>query len=49
MEEVRAEISDQLYRRKAQPGMKKFIDEMIESTYIFVTPKYREEYDVTDL
>ena len=48
-EEVRAEISDQLYRRKAQPEMKKFIDEMIESTYIFVTPKYREEYDVTDL
>ena len=48
-EEVRAEISDQLYRRKAQPEMKKFIDEMIESTYIYVTPKYREEYDVTDL
>ena len=48
-EEVRAEISDQLYRRKAQPELKKFIDEMIESTYIYVTPKYREEYDVTDL
>ncbi len=49
LEEVRAEISDQLYRRKAQPELKKFVDEIIESTYIYVAPKYREEYDVTDL
>jgi len=49
LEEVRAEISDQLYRRKAQPELKKFVDEIIESTYIYVAPKYREEYDVRDL
>ncbi len=49
LEEVRSEISNRLYQRKAQPGMKKFIDELIEQSYIYVTPKYREEYDVTDL
>ena len=49
LEEVRSEISNQLYQRKAQPGLKKFVDELIEQSYIYVTPKYREEYDVTDL
>ena len=48
LEEVRSEISMQLYQRKAQPGLKKFVDELIEQSYIYVTPKYREEYDVTD-
>jgi len=49
LEEVRSEISTQLYQRKAQPGLKKFVDELIEQSYIYVTPKYREEYNVTDL
>ncbi len=49
LEEVRSEISMQLYQRKAEPGLKKFVDELIEQSYIYVTPKYREEYDVTDL
>ena len=49
LEEVRSEISMQLYQRKAQPELKKFVEELIEQTYIYVAPKYREEYDVTDL
>jgi peptidyl-prolyl cis-trans isomerase SurA len=49
LEEVRSEISMQLYQRKAQPELKKFVDELIEQSYIHVAPKYREEYDVTDL
>ncbi len=49
LEEVRSEISMQLYQRKAQPELKKFFDTLIEQTYIYVTPKYREEYDVKDL
>ncbi len=49
LEEVRSEISMQLYQRKAQPELKKFVDELIEQSYIYVAPKYREEYDVTDL
>ncbi|MCK5353272.1 peptidylprolyl isomerase [bacterium] len=49
LEDVRSEISMQLYQRKAQPELKKFVDELIEQSYIYVAPKYREEYDVTDL
>jgi hypothetical protein len=49
LEELRSEISMQLYQRKAQPELEKFMDELIEQSYIYVTPKYREEYDVTDL
>ena len=49
LEEVRSEISMQLYQRKAQPGLKKFVDELIEQSYIYVSPKYREEYDVENL
>lgn len=49
LEEVRSEISMQLYQRKAQPELKNFFDTLIEQTYIYVTPKYREEYDVKDL
>lgn len=49
LEEVRSEISMQIYQRKAQPELQKFLNELIEQTYIYVTPKYREEYDVTNL
>jgi peptidyl-prolyl cis-trans isomerase SurA len=49
LEEVRSEISMQLYQRKAQPELKKFVEELVEQSYIYVAPKYREEYDVTDL
>ena len=49
LEEVRSEISNRLYQRKSQPELKKFFDTLIEQSYIYVTPKYREEYDVTDL
>ena len=49
LEEVRSEISMQLYQRKAEPGLKKFVDELIEQSYLYVTPKYREEYDVKEL
>ena len=49
LEEVRSEISMQLYQRKAQPGLEKFVDELIEQSYIYVTPKYLAEYDVEDL
>jgi peptidyl-prolyl cis-trans isomerase SurA len=49
LEEVRSEISMQLYQRKAEPGLKKFVDELIEQSYVYVTPKYREEYDVKEL
>ena len=49
VEEVRQEISRQLYEQKAQPGLRKFMDELREQTYIYISPKYQEEYDVEGL
>jgi peptidyl-prolyl cis-trans isomerase SurA len=49
VEEVRPEISRQLYERKAQPGLRKFMDELREQSYIYIAPNYREEYDTEGL
>ena len=49
MDEVRPQITDALYQKKAQPGLKEFIDDLLNESYIYVTPKYAEEYNVTGL
>ncbi|MCZ6876656.1 MAG: peptidylprolyl isomerase [Acidobacteria bacterium] len=49
VEEVRPEISRQLYEQKAQPGLRKFMDELREQSYIFISQNYREEYDLEGL
>ncbi|MDA2935133.1 peptidylprolyl isomerase [Acidobacteria bacterium AH-259-D05] len=49
MEEVRPEIVRELYQLKAQPGLREFMDEVREQSYIYVAPKYREEYEVGGL
>ena len=49
LEEVRAEISQELYQIKAEPGLREFVDEVREQSYIYVAPEYREEYDVQGL
>ena len=49
LEEVSSEISQELYRIKAEPGLKEFLDEVQEQSYIYVAPEYREEYDVAGL
>jgi parvulin-like peptidyl-prolyl isomerase len=49
LEQVRAEISQELYQIKAAPELREFMDDLLEQSYIFVAPEYREEYDVTGL
>ena len=49
MEEVRPEITRALYQQKAQPELREFMNELREQSYVYVAPKYREEYDVEDL
>ena len=49
VEEVRQEISRQLYEQKAQPGLRKFMDELLEQSYIFISSSYREDYDMEGL
>ncbi len=49
MDEVRPQISDALYQKMAQPGLKEFIENLLNESYIYVAPKYAEEYNVEDL
>ena len=49
MDEVRPQISDALYQKKAQPGLKEFIENLLDESYIYVAPRYAEEYNVEDL
>ena len=49
VDEVRAEISQELYQIKAEPDLREFMDDVREQSYIYVAPEYREEYDVTGL
>ncbi len=49
MEEVGDQIRQRLYQSKAQPELKEFLEDLIEQSYIYVAPKYKEIYDVEDL
>ena len=49
LEEVRPEILKQLYRKKAEPGVREFLEDLREQTYIYVAPKYREQFDLEGL
>lgn len=49
LDEVRPQISEVLYRRKAQPELQQFLKELIEQSYIYIAPKYEREFDVADL
>jgi peptidyl-prolyl cis-trans isomerase SurA len=49
MQEVRPQIADALYQKKAQPEMKEFLESLVEESYIYIAPKYAEEFDVEGL
>lgn len=49
LEEVRSDIQRILYQRKAQPELKSFLDDLIQQSFIYIAPKYREQYDVQGL
>lgn len=49
MDEVRPQIAEALYQRKARPEMEEFVKELVRDSYIFISPKYAEQYDVQGL
>ncbi len=49
LEEVRRHIQEQLYFKKAQPQLKKYVEDLREESYIYVDPSYQKEYDVEKL
>jgi peptidyl-prolyl cis-trans isomerase SurA len=49
LQDVRPQISERLYEKKAQPEVDSFMKTLFEESYIYVPPKYREEYDLDGL
>ncbi len=49
LEEVRRHIQEQLFFKKRQPQLKKYMDGLREESYIYVDPEYQKEYDVEEL
>jgi len=49
LEEVRPQISRELYQVKAEPGIQDFLKELREESYVYIGPKYREQFDVEGL
>ena len=46
MEDVRGEIQQQLYQQKALPELNEFMEKLIEQRYIYVSPKYRDQFEL---
>lgn len=49
LEEVRDQIEQALYQSKAEPELQDFMDDLIQQSYIYVSDKYREQYDLEGL
>ena len=49
LEEVRQEISRELYRIKAEPGLRDYLEKLREESYVYIAPKYRDDFDVEGL
>jgi len=49
LEEVRQEISRELYRIKAEPGLSDYLEKLREESYVYIAPKYKDEFDVEGL
>ncbi len=49
LEEVRGAIQRLLYQERAQPELKTFLDDLIQQSYIYIAPQYRQTYNVEGL
>ena len=49
LEEVRADIQNQLYSQKSKPQVQKYMDTLRNESFIYVAPSYQTEYDIKDI
>jgi peptidyl-prolyl cis-trans isomerase SurA len=49
LQEVRPQIADALYQKKAEPEVKEFLKQLVEESYIYIKPKYADQYNVEGL
>ena len=45
LEEVRDDIKMALYTRRAQPKVEEFLAELRRESYVYISPKYKEQYE----
>ena len=46
--DVKNEITQRMYEQKALPELKTFIEDLIEKSYLYISPKYRDQFDLKD-
>ncbi len=49
LDTVRRHIQEQLYRKKAAPQLKKYVETLREESFIYVDPSYQKEFDVEEM
>lgn len=49
LSEVRPQITDALYQIKSGPELEEYTTQLVSESYIYVNPKYQEEYDLEGL
>ncbi len=49
LQDVRPQISEHLYEEKSEPEVETFMKTLVEESYIYVPPKYREQYNLDGL
>lgn len=49
LEEVRPQIAEALYERKAEPEVQEYLKNLFDESYVYVNPKYTEQYDLSGL
>ena len=49
LEEVRPQIVEALYEKKAEPEVQEYIKDLLQESYVYVNPKYAEEYELRGL
>ncbi len=48
LEDVRGEISQRLYEQKALPELEIFMKDLFETSYIYISPKYRDQFEIRE-
>ena len=48
LEDVRSEIQMRLYEAKAVPELDEYLRSLIEESFIYVSPKYRDQFDLKE-
>lgn len=49
LEEVRPQVVEFLRNQKAQPYLEQFLDQLRDESYVYVAPKYQQQFDLEEI